>query len=136
MDKETAEYLSKYRLEKAKEALNTSKILYKDIKDYTAANNRAYYAIFYAIKSIFALEEIDFKRHKDVIAYFNQHYIKTEIFPRKLGKQISTAQKIREDNDYDDKFKVSIEKTEQQIETAEEVVRTIEKYINSKLKKD
>lgn len=131
MDKENVEFLAKYRMEKAKEALNTAKILFRDIKDYTAANNRAYYAIFYAIRAVLALEEKDFKRHKDVIAYFNQNYIKTEIFSRKLGSKISQAQKVREDNDYDDDYKISIEETEIQVKTAEEVVSLIEEYIKN-----
>ena len=106
--------LSRHRIEQAKEELKAAKALY-DLKLYKSANNRAYYAIFYAIRAVLALEEIDFKRHKDVIAYFNQKYIKPEIFPRKLGSKIAQAQRIREDSDYDDKYQISYEKTEQQI---------------------
>ena len=62
------------------------------------ANNRAYYAIFHAIRAVLALERVDFKKHKDVLAYFNQYYVKTEIFPKMIGRKISQARKIREDN--------------------------------------
>ena len=78
------------------------------------------------------MPDFDFKRHKDVIAYFNQNYIKTEIFPRKLGSKISQAQKVREDNDYDDDYRISIEETENQVKTAEEVVILIEEYIKNR----
>ena len=132
MDSETREGLAKYRLEKAKETLKSAKILFEEVKDYTSANNRAYYAIFYAIRAVLALEEIDFKRHKDVIAYFNQNYVKPEIFPRKLGSKIAQAQRVREDSDYDDKYQISYEKTEQQIKTAEEVIIEVEKYLENK----
>ena len=88
--------------------------------------------IFYAIRAVLALEKVDFKCHKDVIAYFNQKYIKSEIFPRKLGSKIAQAQRVREDSDYDDKYQISYEKTEQQIKTAEEVVDVIEKFIKEK----
>lgn len=87
MEHENKEDLAKYRIEKADETLKTAEIILNEVKDCTSANNRAYYAIFYAIRAVLALEEIDFKRHKDVIAYFNQHYINTEIFPRKLAKR-------------------------------------------------
>ena len=63
-----------HRLEQAKEDLQASKLLY-DSKFYKSANSRAYYAIHHAIKSVLALEPIDFKRHKDVIAYFNKNYV-------------------------------------------------------------
>lgn len=39
---------------------------------------RSYYVIFYAIKSVLALERTDFKRHKDVGAYFNKTYVASE----------------------------------------------------------
>ena len=133
MDDENRESFAKYRLEKAKETLKSAQILFEVVKDYTGANNRAYYAIFYAIRAVLALEEIDFKRHKDVIAYFNQKYIKPEIFPRKLGSKIAQAHRVREDSDYDDKYQISYEKTEQQIETAKEVILEVEKFIKSKL---
>ena len=130
MNYETIKEFAKYRLEKAEETLNTAETIAKELKDYTSANNRAYYAIFYAIRAVLALEQIDFKRHKDVIAYFNQKYIKTEIFPRKIGKKIAQAQRIREDSDYDDEYSPSYEKTEQQIETARELIELVKKYID------
>ena len=60
--------LAKYRLERAKESLEDAKLLYNN-NSLLAANNRAYYSIFHAIKAVLSLERKDFKRHKDVIAY-------------------------------------------------------------------
>ena len=136
MDNENREDFAKYRLEKAKETLNSAKILFNEVKDYTSANNRAYYAIFYAIRAVLALEEVDFKRHKDVIAYFNKTYIKPEVFSRNLGSKIAQAQKVREDCDYDDKYQISYEKTEEQIKTAEEVISEVDKYIKEKIQEN
>ena len=129
MDKETIEDFSKYRLEKAKETLHTAEYIFKELKDYSGANNRAYYAIFYAIRAVLALDKIDFKRHKDVIAYFNKHYINTEIFPKKIGRKISQAKKVREDSDYDDEYEPSYEKTQAQINTAGELIKLVEEYL-------
>lgn len=130
MDNETLEGFAKYRLEKAKETLHTAEIVFKEVKDYTSANNRAYYAIFYAIRAVLTLEQKDFKRHKDVIAYFNQNYINKDIFPKMIGRKIAQAQRIREDSDYDDEYEPSQEKTEQQINTAKELIKLVEQYIN------
>jgi len=129
MDKETVEEFSKYRLEKAKETLNTAEFILKELKDYSGANNRAYYAIFYAIRAVLALEKQDFKRHKDVIAYFNKAYVNTEIFPRQIGRKIAQAKRIREDSDYDDEYEPSYEKTQMQIDTAKELIELVEEYI-------
>lgn len=125
---ETREGLSKYRLEKAKESLKSSKLLYNN-NDLIGANNRAYYSIFYAIKAVLALEQIDFKKHKDVIAYFNQNYVNMNIFPKNIGRNIAQASKLRERSDYDDKYVPSFEKTEIQIRTAEDVINEVEKYL-------
>lgn len=131
MNKKISRELSNHRLEQSKQELSDAKLLLK-IKSYKSANNRAYYSIFHAIKSVFALEPIDFKRHKDVQAYFNKNYVNTGIFPRRIGRKISIASKTREDSDYDDEFVVDEETTKQQIETAEELINLVEKYINEK----
>ena len=134
MDEETVESLAKYRLVKGRETLNTAEIIFKEVRDYTSANNRAYYAIFYAIRAVLALEQIDFKRHKDVIAYFNKNYINKDIFPKSIGRKIAQAQRVREDSDYDDEYEPSYEKTEQQINTAKELIQLVEEYINENSK--
>ena len=131
MDNKAKEF-SLYRLERAKQDLESAIFLYENNR-LLAANNRAYYAIFHAIKSILALERIDFKRHKDVTAYFNKNYVSTEIFPKKLGKKIGQAFRIREDSDYDYKFIPQIEQTQNQIETAKELINLVEKYLKDKL---
>ena len=135
MDSETIEGFSKYRLNKAKETLETARMIFNEGKDFTSANNRAYYAIFYAIRAVLAIEEVDFKRHKDVLAYFNKEYVNKEKFPKKIGRKISQAQRVREDSDYDDDYEPSLEKTEQQINTAQELIELVETYINDYYKK-
>ena len=131
MDSETIEGFSKYRLNKAKETLETARMIFNEGKDFTSANNKAYYAIFYAIRAVLAIEEVDFKRHKDVLAYFNKEYVNKEKFPKMIGRKISQAQRIREDSDYDDDYEPSFEKTEQQINTAQELIDLVEEYINN-----
>ena len=120
-----------HRLEQSKQELQDSILLYNN-RSYLSANNRAYYSIFHTIRAILALEPIDFKRHKDVLAYFNKNYVSTEIFPRRIGKKIMQANRIREDSDYDDEFIADSEATQNQIETAKELIKLAEDYINKK----
>ena len=124
--------VAKFRLERAKQDLEDAKLCYENNR-FLVANNRAYYSIFHAIRAVLALEKIDFKRHKDVIAYFNQYFVKTEKFPRKIGKKITQAKTIREDSDYDDEFNADAEKTKQQMETASELIKLVEEYISKNL---
>lgn len=128
MSAKISKELAKHRLEQAKESLEDAAILY-DLKRYKSANNRAYYSIFYSIKSVLALEPIDFKKHKDVTAYFNKNYVHTEKFPKSIGRKIAEASKIREDSDYDDEFIVEPKETNKQIETAQELLKLVEQYL-------
>ncbi|MBO5005755.1 MAG: HEPN domain-containing protein [Clostridia bacterium] len=121
---------AKYRLERAKQDLSDAEFNYQN-RRYLNANNRAYYAIFHAIRAVLATERIDFKRHKDVLAYFNQYYVKTEVFPRSISRKISQASKVREDSDYDDEFVPTDEETKIQIDTAKELIELVERYLSS-----
>ena len=73
--------LSIYRMQNAKDTLDTAKICmeYKRDKD---SINRCYYAAFYAIKAVLALEGKDFKRHKDaelIVNQVEQYLVKMDI---------------------------------------------------------
>lgn len=46
-------------------------------RDYKGAANRSYYAIFHTMRSVLALDQIDFSKHSGVSAYFRKEYIKT-----------------------------------------------------------
>lgn len=135
MDNEiTISGFANYRLDRAKQDLSDAEFNYKH-RRYLNANNRAYYAIFHAIKAVLALERKDFKRHKDVLAYFNQYYVKTEKFPKIISKKISQASKVREDSDYDDEFIPTDEETKNQIDTAKELISLVEGYLKEYNKK-
>ena len=122
------EDLSRYRLSLALETLDTAKMCYDNGK-YRDANNRTYYAVFYAIRAVLALEGTDFKRHKDVLAYFNKEYVATGVFPRMIGRNIGILKQIREDSDYDDFYIASKEEAYKQIETANLVLDKVKEYL-------
>ena len=129
MDNKEVEVLARYRLEQSKENLEEAEALFQ-INKFKGSNNRAYYAIFHAIKAILALDQTDFKKHSSVIAYFNKEYISKNIFPRELGKRVSEARFFREKSDYVDFYIVTKEEAQMQIETAKLMIETAEKYIN------
>lgn len=56
------------------------------------------------------------------MANFNKNYVKTEIFPRKLGKKIIESEEICHARDYDDFYIATREETVEQIQTAKELV--------------
>ena len=120
-----------YRINSALETLDATKVCIES-KHYKDAINRSYYASFYAIKAVLAMEGIDFKRHKDVVAYFNKNYVATEVFDKKLGRMLSNLQQTRETSDYDDFFIASKEDAETQCENAESIIEAVKKYLKDK----
>ncbi len=120
--------LSRYRYETCLENLTDARIMYEN-KRYKNALNRAYYSIFHAIRSICALDGFDSSKHSGVIAFFNQNYVKTGIFPRELSKVIRYASENREKADYLDFFVASKEEAEKQIGRAEYFSEVIRGYL-------
>ena len=120
--------LAVYRLEKAEVCLNDAKLLF-DNNSLMAAVNRSYYAIFHSARAVLALDGEDRKRHSGVIAYFQQHYVKTKIFDRQCSYILQNAFEIRQETDYEDFYVLSKEDACLQIENAEVFINTIKKYV-------
>lgn len=120
--------LCDYRISLAKETLASAKLCLVN-GFYRDCINRSYYTVFYAIKAVLAIEGIDFKRHKDVVAYFNKTYVVNEKFPRELGKRLGRIKMMREESDYSDFVVVAGEDAEAQVKTAEEMVRLVEGFL-------
>ena len=133
-EKGTEKDLVLYRIEISKEDVKAAEILF-NAKEYRGANNRAYYGIYHAISAVHAVDGNAYKRHKDALANFNKNYIKTEMFPRKLGRKIAEAEEIRHASDYDDFYIATKDEAEEQIQTAKELITYVEQYVSTKCKK-
>ena len=123
---------AKYRIDRAKEDLETAHLLFEAGK-YRIANNRAYYAIFHALRAVLVFDDFDSSKHSGVIAEFRRRYIKEGIFPTEISKMIGQAFTIRNASDYDDMFLASKSDTEEQISNADYVYELISQYIIYKL---
>lgn len=100
-----------------------------EFKRYKDSINRCYYAAFYAIKAVLALEGKDFKRHKDAVGYFNQMYVATGKFSRECGKRLGRLKRKREVSDYDDFYVASNEEAIEQYESAEMIVKQVQDFL-------
>lgn len=120
-----------YRMRSAIETLGVSALCLKG-QHYKDSINRSYYAAFYAVKAVLALEEVDFKRHKDAVAYFNKTYVATDIFPREIGKKLGRLKQERETSDYDDFYIASAADATEQYAAAEFIITEVKKYLDGK----
>lgn len=122
---------ARYRLERSKEDLDAAHLLF-DNGNYRIANNRAYYAIFHALRAVLVFDNFDSSKHSGVIAEFRRRYIKEGIFPIKMSKMIGSAFTIRNASDYDDMFVASRKDTEEQLENADYIYEIVYDYIKNK----
>ena len=120
-----------YRIRNAVETLGVAALCLES-QHYKDSINRSYYAAFYAIKAVLDIEEIDFKRHKDAVAYFNKTYVATEIFSREMGKKLGRLKQERESSDYDDFYVASLTDATDQYNSAKLIIDEIEKYLADK----
>lgn len=129
---ETRRDLSRYRLEQAEQCLKSAKILL-DSHDYKGAANRSYYCVFHCMRSIIALEGMDFKKHSGLIAYFRKEYIKTGKLDVSLSDIITDVFQIRTESDYDDYYVVDKTEVEEQIKNAEYFMQQTKKYLEKSM---
>lgn len=122
--------LMRYRLEGAREKLDSSKLLL-DNGNYKDSIGRSYYAMFSAVRAILALDGVDYSKHAGVIAYFQKEYVKTGKFDTRYSKYLSQAFQVRNQADYEDFYIVSQKDATEQYEKADEFVKVIESYLES-----
>ena len=122
--------LSKLRLENAKERLSFIPGIL-ELGDYKTAANRAYYAVFYAMRAVLALDGFDSKKHSGIIAEFRKSYIKTGIFDEEMSDIISGLFNVRASSDYDDFYVISKEKVTEQYENAVRFIERVEAYLTA-----
>lgn len=120
--------LAKYRFSLAEETYRNAQMCF-DNGFYRDCINRSYYAVFYAVRAVLALENVDFKRHKDVVAYFNKEFVATGKFPGDMGKRLARLKMKREESDYDDFFIASANEAETQLQSVDYILPLIEEYL-------
>ncbi len=120
--------LAKYRMGKAKEVLIEAEDSYKQ-NHFGLSVNRSYYAMFTSARALLALKEMDSSKHSSVLSLFNQHIVKTSLFPMEFSKFLREAKDIREDADYGDFVKITQEDAKTQIDNAERFVEEAERAL-------
>lgn len=132
MENDSMLQLSKYRIERAREDLEASKLLFEN-NLFSQSLNRSYYAIFHSVRAVFVYEKFDSRKHSGIISYFNKKYIKEGIFDKEYSKILMGAEKIRNKSDYNDFYIASKEDALDQVIGAKDFIDTMERYITENL---
>ena len=117
-------------VKRAKRYIRSAELLLDD-KDYESSVSRTYYAMFYAAQAVLLTKKLTFSSHKGVISTFGKHFIKTEIFPKEMGRELNRAFEKRQIGDYGYTFVVSNEEAEQMLRYGKEFVDKITSWLNT-----
>ena len=122
--------LSAYRYEKAQRNLEIAEMLIgEDAFDFSL--NRSYYSVFDAMRAVNALDGFDSSKHSGVIAYFNQHFLKTGKLDPSLSAIIKQASSLREKSDYEDFYHATREEAEDTLEQAQRFIKAVGSYLQA-----
>lgn len=125
--------LAKYSFEKSEDALKAG---FDNVEiNLTVAQNRAYYAIFYAVLALGYLDGFVTGSHHKLMGWFTKKYIfETETFDREMGKIYNKLIRNRETFDYDVTKKPTKEIVLMNLESSKAFVETLKPYIFDKLR--
>ncbi len=108
---------------RALEALNVAEHDLPISPDATAS--RAYYAAFYAVSALFAVEGRSFERHSALESAVHRDLVKTGLWPADLGKGYSRLAQLRTRGDYGGGKHVMQEEAEEAIQIARDIVNHV-----------
>lgn len=123
------EDLIRYRMERARQTLDTAQKMRQQNADTASIINRSYYAMFYAALALLATTSDHSSKHSGVMSLFDRKFIKTGILPKEMSQFLHTAFDMRQTADYDDKVEISEAAAEQILEFAVTFVASIEKQL-------
>lgn len=118
-------------LERAERYLKSAEILLCE-GDYESSVSRTYYAMFYSAQAMLLTRNLSFSSYKGVISAFGEHFLKTGIFPKEMGRELHRAFEKRQIGDYEYTFVISKEEAEEILKNGKEFVEKIARHLKKK----
>ena len=116
--------LIRYRLSRAKEALDEAEVM-ADMTHWKTCINRLYYACFYAVSALLLKNDFSLSKHTGVKAFFNSQFIITGIIPKSYGRLYNLLFKYRQQSDYEDFFTIDEEIVKEWIKESKDFVKVV-----------
>lgn len=93
--------LVRYRLERAREAIDEARLLFETGHLHTYVN-RLYYACFYAVSALLLSQNISTSKHTQVRSWLHKEFIRTGKIPVEQGQFFDLLFNNRQKGDYSD----------------------------------
>ncbi|HEV8718668.1 MAG TPA: HEPN domain-containing protein [Candidatus Binatia bacterium] len=109
---------------RAVRSLETSTKLVSEDPD--AAASRAYYAAFYAVSALFALQERTFTKHRAVEAAVHRDLVKPGMWTVDMGATFSELVRLRRTGDYGGRIHVSQDEAQEAVNKARCILQAVQ----------
>lgn len=116
-------------IKRADRYLITAEVLIRE-GDFESSVSRSYYAMFFSAQAALLSKGLSFSSHKMTISAFGEHFIKSEIFSKEMGKDFHKAFNRRQISDYHHDFIIDKSEAEEFLKYGQEFVGKIKKYLN------
>ena len=114
--------------EKANKFLRTAEIAL-ELGDFDSCVSRCYYAMFFLAEAALFTKGLSASSHKGVLSMFSQHFVRTGIFPREMGRLLNDAYDKRIVGDYGIGLTLAAEEVQQLLNDARAFVQTVSEYL-------
>ena len=115
-------------LKRADRYLVTAEVLVRE-GDYESSVSRSYYAMFFSAQALLLSKELHFSSHKMTISAFGEHFVKTEIFSKEMGKDFNKAFDRRQISDYNHEFIIDKSEAEEFVVSGKNFVSKIKEHL-------
>ena len=129
---ENIKALIEYRLAQADESLKASKVLIEEGL-FRPCINRAYYAMFYSVLALLAIDKKETSRHSGAISLFDKEFVKEGIFKKDFSRWLHDAFDLRQRSDYAPDYQVTREEANKVTEHAEKFMEEVKKTLQKKI---
>lgn len=116
-------------VQRANRYLKSAEILLRD-GDYESSVSRTYYAMFYSAQAMLLTRSLSFSSHKAVISAFGEHFVKTDVLHREMGREFNRAFEKRQLADYEYTFVLCEEEAEEMLVNGRKFVDEIVQHLS------
>jgi len=121
------EALYQYRIKQAEETLEDAKNMYRNGQTAKSVVNRAYYAVFYSLLSLFIKTKMNVKtsKHIGVIAVFDKEFVRSKKIDKKYSEIVHKLFEMRQEGDYMEFAEITREDAKSSLSNSEDFLQAI-----------
>ena len=116
-------------IDKAQRYIRSAELLIKD-GDNESAVSRIYYAMFYCAEAALLTKKMSFSSHRGVLSAFGEHFVKTGIFSKEMGRNLNRAFEKRQLSDYEYTFTFEEEEVNELLENGRDFINMVSGWLS------